>query len=225
MIISNERRIVIYLTPKTGSQTIWALFRDLKIPTSFLTNNGHVYRDLLTYPERFKLEGNLNDFREFGFYRDPYERAVSIVNYMRIGTNHSKFFHAFYGDSIRVNSVSRKSYHEWTDEMRAACDAVPFIDVFRRFRWFFERGGFGRTQEPWLGRPNTKLLNYANYRNEIVDLFKEFDVDLSNRELPRVNETIKLPEKTIITPEDEAEIREYVKPDYEFLASRGIRFS
>jgi hypothetical protein len=108
--------------------------------------------------------------------------------------------------------------------MKAICDSVPLIEVFRKFKYFFERNIYGKTHKPWLDGP-VEPLNFANYDEEISRLMVEFGVDPSTVEIVRVNPSLTLPEFDHLSASEEAEIREYLQEDYDFLASKGIRFS
>jgi hypothetical protein len=68
-------------------------------------------------------------------------------------------------------------------------------------------------------------LNFADYDNEVSRLLIEFGVDPSTVTIPHINESLYIPEFDSLTASEEGEIRDYMKEDYEFLASRGIHFS
>lgn len=101
-------------------------------------------------------------------------------------------------------------------------DSASMIECFRAFKWNMEVGIFGKTQRRWVNAPVTPL-NFHDFDNEVGKLLALFDVH--NVTIPRTNESLTLPEKDTLTPAEEAEIRDYLQEDYEFLASRGIRFS
>ena len=108
--------------------------------------------------------------------------------------------------------------------MKAMCDVVPFIEVFRKFKWSFDRGIAGRTQKPWLDGPIT-ALPYSDFNASATRLLEEYGVDPASITIPHVNTSTTLPKYDRLSPDEEQEIRDYFSEDYQFLAGRGIKFS
>lgn len=225
MIISAEKKIVVFMVPRTGTNTLRTLFESTGIPLAACDDYHYNVLDIPSVMDELGIT-NYNEFRYYSFYRNPFERCLSVVNFLRRGRQGSKFFHAFYGDDVifPVSCASRVPYPEWSDEMKAMCDSVPLIEVFRKFKYFFERNIYGKTHKPWLGGP-VQPMNFADYENELSRLLVEFGVDPSTVTIPHVNPSLTLPEFDHLSASEEAEIREYLQEDYDFLASKGIRFS
>ena len=223
MIISAERQIVIYGTPRTGSSTLRTILEPYNLTYNHDDHGG--YHDLVRFVNQTGEFHGIVDptkCKHFAFYRDPYERCLSTVNYIRRGRQCFRFFHAMYGNIIPVSCADRTPYAQQPEHIRAMIDAPPFIEVFRAFKWNMEVGVFGKTQRRWVDVPVIPL-NYHDYDNEVRRLFDELGLPQLDT-IPKTNDSLTIPEIDVITPEDEAEIREYLQEDYEFLASRGITF-
>ena len=219
MIISSEKKIGVFLVPRTGTFSLSTLFRQSGLNLDLL-HHGHQSLNAL----RENPPCDLTGFRYFSFYRDPYDRAISVVNYLRRGRQCAKFYHAFYGDSVRISCADRKTYYELSDELRALNDAIPMIDVFRKFRWFFDNGAYGRTHKKWLDYPEVEPLNFHDYDNELNRLLREFDLNPAQINKPKMNSSISIPELDVLSDSEQQEIRNFLAEDYEFLASKGISF-
>lgn len=225
MIISTDRKVMFLMVPRTGTNTIRTMFKATGIPLAVCDDNHYGIQNIKEVLDEIGVDSsNLNEYKIFAFYRDPFERCMSVLNYLRRGRQAMRFFHAFYGDSVPISCASRVPYQYWTDEMKELCDRVPMIEVFRKMKWFFERGVYGRSHKFWLDGPVIPL-NFADYDNEVSRLLVEFGVDPSKVTIPHINESLTLPQFDALSAAEEAEIREYLQEDYKFLESRGIRFS
>ena len=213
------------MVPRTGTNTMRVMFKSTGIPLAVCDDTHYGYTHVApALKETGPDIPNLNEYKFYSFYRDPFDRCLSVVNYLRRGRQACRFFHAFYGDNADISCASRVPYLQLSDELKAMIDAVPLIEVFRKFKWFFERSIYGKTQEPWLKGPVIPL-NFADYDNEVGRLLTEFGVDPSTVTIPHINESLYLPEFDTLTAAEEAEIRDYMADDYAFLATKGIRFS
>lgn len=223
MIISTENKIAVFLVPRTGTSSLSTLFQQSGA-NLHLCRHSHAN---MTSLDQVASEENidLTGFRYYAFYREPYDRAVSIVNYIRRGRQCSKFYHAFFGDRYPVSCAGRQTYRELSPELQAVNDSVPFIEVFRRFKWFFEKGAYGKTHKRWLDHPEVQPLNFHDYDGELNRLLVEFGLNPSTVNKPVMNQSIYIPELDVLSASEEQEIRDYLSEDYEFLASRGIRFT
>jgi hypothetical protein len=74
VIVCRERKIGIFLVPKTGTTTLYSLFKNIPVyhkdhsHTNYIQSNGNI---------------NIPDFcsyKFFAFYRDPIEKFVSCVD-------------------------------------------------------------------------------------------------------------------------------------------------
>lgn len=225
MILSKEKRVVMFQVPRTGTNTLTRMFRNTGIKLDVCNEEHFGYRDIFNSPEYAAEMGitNPTDYTYYSFYRDPLDRCISVVNYLRRGKQCAKFFHAFYGDDFPISCAYRKPYAEWTDEMRQMCDSVPLIEVFRKFRWFFERGVYGKTQKRWLDGPVIPM-NFDDYDNEVRRILVKFGIDPVGVTIPHINPSVYLPEYDELNDADRAELMEFLKEDYDFLEAKGIRF-
>jgi hypothetical protein len=146
------------------------------------------------------------------------------MNYLRRGRHHAKFFRAFYGSYLPASYTSQENYWEWEKhEMRQMCDCIPMIEVFRKLKMHMERGPYGKTHKPWLSGPVIPL-NFEDYQNEVSKILTQLGVD-NPMPIPKINDSITLPDRDALAPHEEAEIRDYLEEDYRFLESRGIKFA
>ena len=233
MIVSNEKKIIMLFVPRTGTNTLRTMFKNTGVPLAVCDESHVEYKTMIQvinsndYPleEKFRIP-NLEAFAEYKVYafcRNPFDRCISIVNYLRRGRQCAKFFHAFYGDDFPISCSYRKPYAEWTDQMRQMCDSVPMIEVFRKFKWYMERGAYGRTHHRWLDG-DVIPLRFEDYDNEVSKVLIELDVDPSTVTIPHINPSTTIPEYDTLSPSEEAEIREYLREDYELLASKGVNY-
>ncbi len=216
----------MFFVPRTGTNTLRIMFETTGIPLTMCNDSHAGFEDLEIIfkqdPDYTNLD--LNDFKLYSFYRNPFDRCISVVNYLRRGKQCAKFFHAFFGDEYPLPCAYRKPYAEWTAEMQQMCDSVPMIEVFRKFKWFFERGVYGKTHKRWLDGPIIPL-NFDDYDNEVRRVLGEFGVDPSTVSIPHINPSTTLPEYDGLSNTEKAEIMEFLDEDYEFLASKGIEFN
>jgi len=220
MIISTDKKIAVFMVPKTGSNTLRLAFKSSGLPLKLCDDSHYDYGTL-----KHLVDDNPLDYRCFGFVRDPLSRCISTLNFLRRGRQGCKFIHAMYGNEYPVSCASRAPYSEWDDERKALVDRVPMIEVFRRMKWFFERNIYGTSHKIFLDGP-VELLNFHDYNNELAKLFTIFGVeDPKTIPVPHVNGSLTIPEFDYLSPQEEAEIRDYFSEDYDFLASKGIRFS
>ena len=231
MILSSEKKVIMLFVPRTGTNTLRTMFKNTGIPLTVCDESHTGYANLaeVISMDQYSIEDKfgipnleaLAEYKIYSFCRDPFDRCISIVNYLRRGKQCSKFFHAFYGDEFPISCSYRKPYAEWTDEMRQMCDSVPMIEVFRKFKWYMERGVYGKTHKRWL-EGNVIPLRFEDYDNEVSKVLIELGVDPSTVTIPHINPSTTIPEYDALSPLEEAEIREYMREDYEFLASKGV---
>ena len=67
MIIHETKKIIVLLNPKTGTTTLYDIFKRYK--------SGHRHCQYKNVP-------NFKNYKIFGFYRDPVDRFVSTHNYL-----------------------------------------------------------------------------------------------------------------------------------------------
>jgi hypothetical protein len=216
--------VVVFLVPKTGTSSLTQLFRRIQkeAEISFCVHAHGTWHNFE------KMDGEISpdimSYRKFAFYREPVDRIISIVNYLRRSRQLAKFYHAFYGDKYPISCSYRGDYTTLSPKMKKMNDAIPLMEAFHKFRWFFERGAYGRLQMEWLDCPGLELLNFHDYHNELGKLLIALNLDPEKVVREKVNQSIYIPELDTLTAEETAELREYAKEDYEFFASKGITF-
>jgi hypothetical protein len=74
VIICKERQIGIFLVPKTGTTTLYSLFRNIPV-----FHKDHSHTNFLQSRNNVDIP-NFDSYKFYAFYRDPIERFVSCVD-------------------------------------------------------------------------------------------------------------------------------------------------
>lgn len=216
MIVSKQKKIVIFLTPKTGTYTLCKTFYG-----KGLDECGHNHENYTSFrslsnrdPDKY---GDPSKYTAYAFYRDPVERAVSMLRYIKRWRTHD-FFHAFYGNEIKISSFHDNPYEELSPELKAINDAVPLIEVFRKMT--HQRDNVYRKQVHWLDFPEVQPLAFSRFEHEVRRLAK--DLDLNIGEIPVGNSSVKIEYLDHLSQDDVEEIKEYYFEDYKYFNDRGI---
>jgi len=213
--VSKEKKIAVLLTPKTGTFTLCSLFHKRGLDVC-----GHNHENYNRFEAICKSDisyGPAEDYTVYAFYRDPLDRALSMLRYIKRWRTHN-LFHAIYGNDVKISSLEENKYEDLSPELKALNDAVPLIEVFRKMH--FHRDFIYRKQVHWIGHPRVHLLDYSNYEKEVRMLSKLFEIDITD--VPVLNASIRRNELDTLTPEERQEIVQYYALDYEFLESKGI---
>src|SRR5210317_965872 len=161
MFVIPDKKIVVLLTPRTGSHTLhnllWGLCRDRlatpheKVAALDFDLNGdarHLHLGwahmVVTYPDI-----DLSDYRAFAFYRHPESWFVSALRYMN--SQDQKTFHS--------NMSPRAFWESKNHNMKRQMSILA-------------------TREGHPG-PDIELFNYHDFNNEIIRLFKELGRDIT----------------------------------------------
>lgn len=215
MLVSKEKKIAVLLTPKTGTFTLCSLFHKRGLDVC-----KHIHENYSRFESICKSDnsyGSIEDYTVYAFYRDPLDRALSMLRYIKRWRTHN-LFHAIYGNDVKISSLEENRYEDLSPELKALNDTVPLIEVFRKMH--YHRDFVYRNQTHWISHPRVKLLDYSNYEAEVRMLADQFEIDIPD--VPVLNASIRSNELDILTFEEQQEIMRYYAKDYEFLESKGL---
>lgn len=217
MLVSKKKKIAVLLTPKTGTFTLCSLFHKRGLDVC-----GHNHENYNRFEAICKSDisyGPAEDYTVYAFYRDPLDRAVSMLRYIKRWRSHN-MFHAIYGNDVKISSLEENRYEDLSPELKALNDAVPLIEVFRKMH--FHRDFIYRKQIHWIGHPCVHLLDYSNYEAEVRQLADQFEIGIVD--VPVLNPSVRVDALDALTEEEQQEIKLYYADDYRFLESKGIVF-
>lgn len=129
MILDKEKQIAIFLNPKTGSTTLLELFKK----ESFnIFDHGH--ENLSQAESKY---GTLETYSKFCFYRDPLDRARSILRQMpHLPPN--LYLERLFAEPGQVHWLDHKNilyfnFHNFPSEVRrlSAILGIPISDIPR----------------------------------------------------------------------------------------------
>lgn len=207
MIVCNKRKISVVLNPKTGTTTLCNIFKNLEVDECL-----HDHKT---------LDKNLVDHQVFSFYRDPVDRFLSSARYYK-RRYYVNLIHAIYGNKIKISCLTTTPYDLLEDDIKRAIESISIRDILES-NCMNSNELFFKPQTSWLDHPNTVLLNYHEYESEVMRLLSYFDY--YNFDIPRLNESIKLPQYDQVDTNTIAKIQDLYRTDYDFFASKGITFS
>lgn len=206
MFVLPDVKIAILFTPRTGSHTLhnllWGLCRDrLAEPV----NKDHGFNFNPTdedgshihlgwwYVLQTYRHYDISNYRCFAFYRHPESWFLSALKYMHMREPWT--FHA---------NMSPRAFWEADSTMKTQISVIGS-------RW--------RT----MSEGEIELLNYHDFDNEMIRLFKELNIELT----PEIIDQYTMrnpgyPFERVLTDKDKAQIRKYWWMDYHWLAHKGI---
>ena len=199
MIISKSLKKAIYLVPKTGSKSLFTIIKKLHHNLDWLdddhinlhmivenSNHDDKKRNMILskFPDCF-------EYQYYSFLRDPIKRALSGFNHLlrtksqlknRNNTKDLKelvFINDLFEETpgIKLNNI-QKGYlplYKRT-EHREYFKNLSIIDVLEKFKRTPYLITFEK-QYNWCSVPNSNILNYADFENELKRVYKEFGGD------------------------------------------------
>jgi len=221
MIISNDSKSIFIANPKTGTITAHTLLKDYGI-----TVGAHT--DLSAAIMRVKAKNINFNYKlienAYVFWRDPVERFISGVNYLRtkaveqIMIRNPEWFPAFSYLNLRDNPPNPGEILpriQVTQEMEAVAASITPEKMFESH---ISNKTTNATlsylllekQSMWISN-NMIVLSYANFDENMRIVMDSFGVP-NNTEIPRKNVSEKL--TTSLSSELEARVREYYAEDY-----------
>lgn len=206
MIVCNTRKISIVLNPKTGTTSLINIFKNLQVDEC-LHNHKIVDKDI--------------DHQIFSFYRDPVDRFLSSVRYYK-RRFYVNLIHAVYGNKIKLSCLTSTPYDQLSENLKEAIENIT-IGQLVNSNLLDSNELFFKPQLQWVDHPNIVLFNYHNYNVEVKRLMSHFDY--YSFDIPKLNESIKIPKYDQIDNDTIKKIKTLYKEDYKFFASKGITFS
>lgn len=159
MYYDAQRKLAFVLPPRTGTTTFSELLSQWGAVRTFVMDQKSV--DVM-HPKPADVE--ITDFDQYalyGFFRNPLDRFLSIIRYIRNG---HVFYSKFYSDSgITPEQFKQMNY----DEM---------LDAFPKYQPLIPK--FFDPQISWLA--NAKTLDFNNYTAEILRVARMFGVTQVN---------------------------------------------
>lgn len=228
MIISHQRKVILFSLPRTGTMTLRTAARNANGKFDHISYNHYNYDELRENVKGrdnfgFGSTSNLDSYEMYTFYRDPFDRLKSGLNLLRRGRLHSRTIHAFYGWKYPVSCASRVDYNELHPELQRAIDAIPYYENFKRLKWFWNGGPMGRGHFGFIEGP-VQALPFSDFDNSARRVLARLGTPITGP-LPQVGSAPYDPEKDRLSPTEEKAIKDYFAPDYEYLDKKGIHFT
>jgi len=220
MIHDADKKLLLLLPPKTGSQTLRSLFISRygnDIPRHFYSHIS--YNDITN----ILTDINIDEYTIYGFYREPVARFMSTFKYFQRQINGSIKFRAEDGEDKDLKRVYKALYNDedtTRDPASITIDDVlnavenqtlvgPVLDLFL-------------PQTRYLTNKVT-LLDFEDFENNAKMLLGLFGMD-NTRVIPKDNDTNSSDYLSDLTEAQIAKIKELYAIDYAFLESHNITF-
>lgn len=224
MIINRDKKIIVLLTPKTGSTTVRTIFNQWFVP------DYGSHADLSG--AAIALGDSINEYVVYAFHRNPIDRVLSALTaacltFVQLAEDrHSvQEFLAVTFPGLGIEAPERSSDErdrsnvEHLYSLDIGVVAKP-SEILKRFGGM--TGGLA-FQLQWVQDPRIQLLSYENYDESINLLCSVMGVDVPSS-IPKENSSGKR-QNIEDLPQSEVDfIREYYKKDYEFFDSKGISY-
>ncbi len=143
MIFHKEKKLCMFLPPKTGTQTARAFLKN--VDWNIVAPEHEAPKFYLDkYP-------NLAGYKSYVYLRNPLDRFVSGILFLKQNTV-SRYFKQFLESRSIDVSVEHLTYEQ-------------FLDVFEETNNRF--ANILNPQTFWMTHPNTEVLDFDNYEAEI----------------------------------------------------------
>lgn len=208
MILCKKRKIGVLFNPKTGSSTLSKLFETAKL-------------DINRHDHNCDLTG-LEDYTLFAFYREPVERYMSGLNYIkRLSDLTIELLHYFYSEPI--SCAKFVTYNTLTDRQKKMIDDINPMHYFDEFVKRNNGGIVFRDQRYYLDAPNIIPLDFRDFDNQVKYVCGLFDINVET--VPRINERRANHKVSDLTENDKSKIRAFYQADYDYFKSKSIVFN
>jgi len=239
MIYCTERKIAIFLNPKTASTSVIRAFRDVPV-----TYRKHTHLNYTLAVDAHELP-DFDTYKFFCFYRDPVSRFNSAFKFFKRHTYLTALTLFSTQEELQkaIKTIQKKKYddflfsykmyprqYDWlTDETKAIIESITIEQVLNLIPAegvvpTIGKGDIGFAyQKRWFGHNvDITYLNFADFDNELRRLLTFFDVTID--EVPHENENIDLDTDVPLTAEQVSLVQQRYQEDYDFFASKGITF-
>jgi hypothetical protein len=220
MIHDADKKLLLLLPPKTGSQTLRSLFISRygnDIPRHFYSHIS--YNDITN----ILTDINIDEYTIYGFYREPVARFMSTFKYFQRQINGSIKFRAEDGEDKDLKRVYNALYNDedtTRDPASITIDDVlnavenqtlvgPVLDLFL-------------PQTRYLTNKVT-LLDFEDFENNAKMLLGLFGMD-NTRVIPKDNDTNSSDYLSDLTEAQIAKIKVLYAIDSAFFESHNITF-
>lgn len=226
MIVNHDKKIVVLLTPKTGSTTLRTLLKEW-----FVSDYGSHAQ--IANASQYIYDAGFNplDYTIFAFHRDPVDRVLSAMSAACM--------------SFIQLSPDRESVQQFLDTVLPGVQAPPVAEDERDTRHIEhlyshsigskalpseiinrngEATGGLASQLMWVGHDQIHLLSYEDYENNLTMLCNLLDVPLPSP-IPRENESGSRWSREDLPQSEVDFIKEYYKRDYDFFTSKGVVYN
>jgi hypothetical protein len=215
MLLSKNKKVGVFFAPKTGSVSLHKMFTSPDLDES--AHNHKPYSVL----QKAQIK-DLDQYQFMCFYRNPIDRFISAANYqLRVASAIPFILQFFYGaTTTRISSTHAIAYGALSEENQTRLNSIKLIDMLKlakRSIW-----APYMSQKTWVDAPNTTLLNFHDFDNEIIKVAGLLGVPCPVAIKENVSEGLHTIDE--LSPDDIAAIRSLYQADYEFFASKGIQF-
>lgn len=204
MILCQKRKIAIFLVPKTGTRSLCKLFKNVE-----LEMNSYAHTNYKQFMAHYKDD----NYEFFAFYRDPLDRFISGLRYVkRSKSRYPTLLHKYYGNSVKISCICSKEYNELDEEIKQKIEDIE-LDWFLK-NWDFDTDLVFQKQINWLNYPKIQLLDFKKYDEEVLKLASKFNFIPSI--VPKENVSLKL-KNDFVSADVVNFVEKQYKEDYEFL--------
>lgn len=207
MIVCHLRRIAIFLVPRTGSYSLYSLFKQHNICT-------HIRHKHFTWDWACNLAKipDFDQYRAVAFYRDPVDRLTSEISYCRRQWP-DRLIAAVHGHQL----YARLRYPEITNVV----NTITATEILETWSRKYPASDLFRLQSHWLDHPTDfNYFNFHNYDQEVRRLTSMFDIEVDS--VPQLNQYHD--PNYAITGAELDYVRNYYQADYDFFDRKGIKF-
>jgi hypothetical protein len=220
MIHDADKKLLLLLPPKTGSQTLRSLFISRygnDIPRHFYSHIS--YNDITN----ILTDINIDEYTIYGFYREPVARFMSTFKYFQRQINGSIKFRAEDGEDKDLKRVYNALYND-EDTTRDPA-SITIDDVLNAVE---NQTLVGPVLDLFL--PQTRyltdkvtLLDFEDFENNAKMLLGLFGMD-NTRVIPKDNDTNSSDYLSDLTEAQIAKIKVLYAIDSAFFESHNITF-
>jgi hypothetical protein len=218
VIIDKLKKLGVFPVPKTGTSTLFRLFKSYNnnCVQATVSHNNWTLIEKINRSEH----DNFHGYRFFAFYREPIDRFGSAVSYIK-RIMYRETLQYFY-DDLTMSCARVDPYETLEPELKEKIERICPFDLLHHP--MLSKSPTFEKQVYWLDHPiDITYLNYHDYENEVKRLLNEFQLPIVN--IPRHNQSVSVEGADILSESDIAYLKDYYRADYEFFANKGITFS